>query len=101
MATDSAARGDHRQIGHRPARWQVFGTGERNILHVLTHASRVVEPLIPSQIMAITPRVCYLDMAYLLSHEIEVSVLTRTQALERRSARRGAAVALVGVGVGE
>lgn len=26
--------------------------------------------------MAVTPTVCYLDMAYLLSHEIEVSVLT-------------------------
>ena len=34
--------------------------------------------------MAVTPRVCYLDMAYLLSHEIEVSVLTPAPSRERR-----------------
>ncbi len=34
--------------------------------------------------MAITPRVCYLDMAYLLSHEIEVSVLTPAPTRQRR-----------------
>ncbi len=34
--------------------------------------------------MAVTPSVCYLDMAYLLSHEIEVSVLTPAPARQRR-----------------
>ena len=34
--------------------------------------------------MAVTPGVCYLDMAYLLSHEIEVSVLTPAPSRQRR-----------------
>lgn len=34
--------------------------------------------------MAVTPSVCYLDMAYLLSHEIEVSVLIPAPARQRR-----------------
>ena len=34
--------------------------------------------------MAVTPSVCYLDMAYLLSHEIEVSVLAPAPTRQRR-----------------
>lgn len=43
--------------------------------------------------MAVTPSVCYLNMAYLLLCEIEVSVLTPTPTRERRqraAQRRGA-----------